>query len=118
MSADNLLQIRRLEHEVLFQRIQTVLQAWTAVSHLEGLRGLVDTIKRLVGLSSVSEGQEEWRTSLLPPVQRADQMAMLRAMAQDMEQLTSAIELIGGKVPSEAIPHVYAFFDLADAIIQ
>ena len=27
MSADNLLQIRRLEHETLFQRIQTVLQA-------------------------------------------------------------------------------------------
>ena len=45
-------------------------------------------------------------------------MAMLRAIAQDMEQLTSEIELIGGKVPSESIPHVYAFFDLADAYIE
>jgi len=93
-------------------------QTWTAMSHLEGLRGLVDAIKRLLGLSSVPEGQEEWRTSLFPPVQRADQMAMLRATAQEMEQLTNAIELIGGEVPSQAIPHVYAFFDLAEALIH
>ena len=93
-------------------------QAWTGVSHLEALRGLVDAIKRLVGLSIAPEGQEEWRTSLLPPVQRAEQMAMLRATAQDMEQLTSAIELIGGEVPSHVIPHIHAFFDLADALIQ
>jgi hypothetical protein len=93
-------------------------QAWMAVSHLEGLRGLVDGMKCLVGLSTVQEGQEEWRTTLLPPVQRAEQMAMLRTIAQEMEQLTSAIELIGGQVPSQAIPYVYTFFDLADALIQ
>ncbi len=93
-------------------------QAWTAVSHLEGLQGLLDGMKRLVGLSTVQEGQEEWRTTLLPPAHRAEQMAMLRAIAQEMEQLTSAIELIGGQVPSQAIPYVYAFFDLADALIQ
>jgi hypothetical protein len=79
---------------------------------------LVDAIKRLVGLSIAPEGQEEWRTSLLPPVQRAEQMAMLRSTAQEMEQLTSAIELIGGEVPSQVIPHIHAFFDLADALIQ
>jgi predicted nucleotidyltransferase len=93
-------------------------QAWTTISHLEGLRGLVDRMKRLIGLSTVQEGQEEWRTTLLPPVQRAEQMAMLREIAQEMEQLTSAIELIGGQVPSRAIPYVYDFFDLADALIQ
>jgi hypothetical protein len=93
-------------------------QAWTAVSQLEGLRGLVDTIKRLLGLSIVPEGQEEWRTSLLPPAQRAEQMAMLRVTAQEMEQLTRAIELIGGEVPTQAIPHINAFFDLANALIQ
>lgn len=43
---------------------------------------------------------------------------MLRGIAQEMEQLTSAIELIGGQVPSRAIPYVYAFFGLADALIQ
>jgi predicted nucleotidyltransferase len=93
-------------------------QAWTAVSHLEGLQGLVDGMKRLVGLSTVQEGQEEWRTTLLPPVHRAEQMAMLREIAHEMEQLTSAIELIGGQVPSRAIPYVYNFFDLADTLIQ
>jgi hypothetical protein len=93
-------------------------QAWTIVSHLEGLRGLVDVMKRLVSLRTVQEGQEQWRTALLPPVQRAEQMVMLRALAHKMKQLTSAIELIGGQVPSRAIPYVYDFFDLADALIQ
>jgi hypothetical protein len=93
-------------------------QAWAAVSHLEGLRGLVDGMKRLVGLRAIQEEQEEWRTTLLPPVHRTEQMAMLREIAQEMEQLTSAIELIGGQVPSRVIPYVYDFFDLADALIQ
>jgi predicted nucleotidyltransferase len=93
-------------------------QAWAVVSHLEGLRGLVDGIKRLVGLSAVQEGQEEWRTTLLPPVNRAEQMTMLREIAHEMEQLTSSIEMIGGQVPSLVIPYVYDFFDLADALIQ
>jgi hypothetical protein len=35
-----------------------------------------------------------------------------------MQQLTSAIEMIGGHVPSPVIPYVYDFFDLADALIQ
>lgn len=93
-------------------------QAWTAVSHIEGLRELVDRMKCLVGLSNIPVGQEEWRTSVLPPVYRVEQMAMLRAIAQEMEQLTGAIEQIGGRVPSQAIPFVYSFFDLADALIQ
>ena len=75
-------------------------------------------MKRLVGLSTVREGQEEWRTTLLPPVHRAEQMVMLREIAREMEQLTTAIKLIGGQVPSRAIPYVYDFFDLADAILQ
>jgi hypothetical protein len=93
-------------------------QAWIAVSHLEGLRELVDEMKRLVGLSTIREGQEEWRTTVLPPAHCHEQVAMLREIAHEMEQLTSAIEMIGGHVPSPAIPYVYDFFDLADALIQ
>lgn len=93
-------------------------QAWAAVSHIDNLRWLVDEMKRLVGLSTTREGQEEWRTSVLPPIHRDEQMAMLRETAQVMEQLTPAIEAIGGHVPSSAIPYVYDFFDLADALIQ
>ncbi|MGZ3623552.1 MAG: hypothetical protein ACXWPG_10680 [Ktedonobacteraceae bacterium] len=79
-------------------------QAWAAVSHLEGLMSLVDMMKRLLDLSSVPEGQEEWRITLLPPIQQADQLALLRTTAQEMEQLTPDIERIGGKVPLQAIP--------------
>ncbi len=93
-------------------------QAWAAVSHLEGLRELVDRIKRLVGLSAIQEGHEEWRTTLLPPVHRTEQITMLREIAQEMEQLTSAIGMVGGQVPSRAIPYVYDLFDLADALIE
>jgi hypothetical protein len=45
-------------------------------------------------------------------------MAMLREIAQEMEQLKNVIEMIGGQVPSPAIPYVYDFFNLADALIQ
>ena len=93
-------------------------QSWVAVSHLEGLRSIVDEMKRLVGLSSVREGQEEWRTSILPPVHRHEQMTMLREITHEMEQLAGSIETLGGFIPSATIPSVYDFFDLADALIQ
>jgi hypothetical protein len=75
-------------------------------------------MKRLVGMSTVQDGQEVWRTTLLPPAQSVEQLAMLRQIVQEMEQLTGAIELIGGHVPSQAISYVYSFFDLADTLLQ
>lgn len=93
-------------------------QSWSAVSTIEMLRGLVDDIKRLLGLSMVRKGQEEWRTSVLPPVTPHEQIAMLREIAQAMEQLTSQIEAAGGHVQSAAISYVYDFFDLADALLK
>lgn len=89
-----------------------------AVSHLEGLRGLVDEVRFLVSLNTNKSGQEAWRTTVLPPVYRHTQITMLREIAREMEKLTSNIEAIGGNVQRKAIPHVYAFFELADAIIQ
>ncbi len=93
-------------------------KAWDAVNHLEGFRGLVDQVKYLVGLSTTQPGQETWRTTVLPPVHRHTQIAMLREIAREMEQLTPNIETIGGYVQAEAIPYVYAFIDLAETIIQ
>jgi predicted nucleotidyltransferase len=92
-------------------------QSWSAVSTIEMLRGLVDEVKRLVGLSMTRKGQEEWRTSVLPPVAPREQIAMLRETAQAMERLTPEIEAGGGHVQSAAIPYVYNFFDLADALL-
>lgn len=93
-------------------------KTWDAVNHLEGSRGLVDQVKYLVGLSTTQPGQEAWRTTVLPPVQRHTLIAMLREIAREMEQLTPNIEAIGGHVQAEAIPYVYSFIDLAETIIQ
>jgi predicted nucleotidyltransferase len=93
-------------------------QAWSAVGTIEMLRGLVDEMKRLLGLSSIRKGQEEWRTTVLHPVAPHEQIAMLRETAQMMEQLTSHIEAAGGHVQSAAISYVYDFFDLADALLE
>ena len=92
-------------------------QSWSAVSTIEMLKGLVDEVKRLVSLNMTRKGQEEWRTSVLPPVAPREQIAMLRETAQAMELLTPEIEAIGGHVQSVAIPSVYDFFDLADALL-
>jgi predicted nucleotidyltransferase len=92
-------------------------QSWQALSFIEMLRGLVDEMKRLVGLGTTRKGQEAWRTSVLPPVAPREQIAMLRETAQEMEHLTPEIEAVGGHVQSRAIPSVYDFFDLADALL-
>jgi predicted nucleotidyltransferase len=92
--------------------------AWKAVSHLEVCRRLLDETRQLLGERSVRTGREEWRRTVLPPVQRDEQMAMLREIAQEMEHLTPAIEAIGGLVPSTAIPSIYDFFALANALLQ
>jgi hypothetical protein len=93
-------------------------QSWSAVSFIEMLRGLVDEMKRLLGLSTIRKGQEEWRTAVLPPVVPQEQIAMLREIAQEMERLTPQIEAAGGQVQSVAISYVYDFFELADALLK
>lgn len=93
-------------------------QPWLAVDTLEKLKGLVDSMKLLLGLSTQRKGQEEWRTTTLPPVTPSAQMALLRETAQAMESLTAAIEASGGHVQSAALPHIYNLFDLAEATLR
>lgn len=93
-------------------------QSWLAVETLEKLRGLVDSMRLFVGLSTLRRGQEEWRTTVLPPVTPGDQVAMLRETAREMESLTPSIEAIGARVQSAIIPSTYDFFDLAEAMLQ
>jgi len=92
-------------------------QAWASVSMIEMLRSVLDDMRRLVGVSTIPDGQEAWRTGVLPPVQQGEQIAMLRELAHDMEELTSHIEALGGSVQVEAIPYIYDFFDLVEAIL-
>lgn len=93
-------------------------EAWASVSMIEMLRSILDDVKRLVGVSTIPEGQETWCTSVLPPVQAGGQIAMLRELAHDMEELTSHIEALGGSVQVEAMPYIYDFFDLAEAMLR
>ena len=78
----------------------------------------MDQVKYLVGLSTTQPGQETWRTTVLPPVHRYTQIAMLREIAREMEQLTPNIKAIGGHIQAEAIPYVYSLIDLAETIIR
>ncbi len=93
-------------------------QAWTTVGMIEMLGSVLDDVKRLMGVSANPDGQEAWRTSILPPVEPGEQIAMLRELAHEMEQLTPQVEALGGNVQTEAIPYVYDFFDLADTMLQ
>ena len=93
-------------------------KAWDTVGLLELLQGLVSEVKFLVGLSSVPPGQEAWRTGTLPPVQQGEQFALLREVMREMEALTLDIEAIGGSVQTTAIPYVYDFVNLAEAMMK
>lgn len=93
-------------------------QSWTAINHLERLRGLIDSTKVLLGLSTQQAGREEWRSTILPPVHALEQLAMLREITAEMEQLTPVIEQRGGKVEVKAIPYIYADFGLAQILIE
>ena len=93
-------------------------QVWAPVSMIEMLRSILEDVRRLVGVSTIPDGQEAWRTSVLPPVQAGGQIAMLRELAHDMEELTSHIEALGGSVQVKAIPYIYDFFDLANTMLQ
>jgi hypothetical protein len=85
---------------------------------IEMLRSVLDDVRRLAGVSTIPDGQEAWRTSVLPPVQQGEQIAMLRELAQDMKELTSHIEALGGSVQVEAMLYIYDFFDLAEAMLR
>jgi predicted nucleotidyltransferase len=90
-------------------------QAWGALSMLSMLSHTIEEIEWLVGLRDERPGHKDSRTEL-PPVQAADQMAMLRQITGDMEKLAPHIEAHGGSIPTEAIPQIYHFFDLAQRI--
>lgn len=93
-------------------------QSWAAINHLERLRGLIDATKVLLGLSTQQAGREEWRNTILPPVHSLEQLAMLREITAEMEQLTPVIEKRGEKVEVKVIPYIYADFDIAKSLIE
>ncbi len=65
----------------------------------------------MVGATHTHHGAN--RPTDTPPVQAAEQLALLRAMCREMETLMPQVEAIGGSVPWAAVPPIYRFFDLA-----
>ncbi len=43
---------------------------------------------------------------------------MLREVAQQMKQLHPAIEHIGGCIPSDALPYIFDFMNIAEQLLQ
>ncbi len=70
----------------------------------------------LIGLSDSEPGYKDTRTDA-PPVEPIAQLAALRALAQEMEALTPQIIAFGATAPREAIPQVYRFFALVEAML-
>jgi predicted nucleotidyltransferase len=91
---------------------------WEATRTALMLRGMLDEVKRLVGVSTTRPSQEEWRTTFHPPSHPGEHIALLRATAHEMEAMTPHIEAIGARVPMAAIPYIYDFFDLAQLMIE
>ncbi len=89
-------------------------QPWGALTMFGMLTYTLEEVEWLVGLRDERPGYKDTRTDA-PPVQPADQMAMLREMAGRMEELTPQIEAISVSVPRDAIAQIYRFFDIAQA---
>jgi predicted nucleotidyltransferase len=92
-------------------------QAWGALSMFGLLSHALEETEWLVGLRQERPGHKDTRHGL-PPLQPADQMTLLREMARSMEGIMPQVEAVGGTVPVEAIPQVYRFFELVEAIIE
>lgn len=84
---------------------------WQALSGLNALRWHLNTVRQLSGVTSLHPGAD--RPIGVPPVQMGEQLALLRALCQEMEALMPRVVAIGGEVPWDAVPQVYRFFGLA-----
>ncbi len=92
-------------------------QRWGALSMFGLLSDALEEAEWLVGLREERPGHKDTRTGL-PPVQPADQMTLLREMARSMEGIMPQVEALGGSVTVEAIPQVYRFFEVVDAMLE
>jgi hypothetical protein len=52
-----------------------------------------------------------------PPVGPVDQLETVRSLARAMESLAPRIVASGATIPLQAVPEVYRFFDLIDAML-
>jgi predicted nucleotidyltransferase len=85
----------------------------TMISMIE--RALHD-VQWLVGTRNSVPDFKDNRTDP-PPVEPADQLETVRALAREMETLAPRIVASGATIPTESIPEIYRFFDLVGAML-
>ncbi len=84
---------------------------WGAIGVLRMLEGILRKVRWLTGARPDHPGYSP-ELPASPPVQPLEQLAILRRLAGDMEQLTPHIERAGGTSPLAALPQIYLFFDV------
>jgi predicted nucleotidyltransferase len=93
-------------------------QAWDALAMVTRIWSALAQVKEIVGSNALSSITHRDFPPGPPPVEPAGQLALLREIAREMEALTPELKALGVDVPSEAIPSIYDFLDLAAAIIK
>jgi Nucleotidyltransferase domain len=90
--------------------------AWGALSLLSLLARTLSEIKWLVTLTGP---RPDFSAFPGPPPcpEPASQMALLREMASEMEEIMPRVVALGGHVPWEAVTQTYRFFGLVEALL-
>jgi len=91
-------------------------EPWAAILILNHAQQALDSVKWLLALSQQPPLFEPRHKGHLPS-HPAEQMALVRALSQEMKALTPAISAAGGQVPVAVIEPAYRFFNLVDAMI-
>jgi Polymerase beta, Nucleotidyltransferase len=92
-------------------------QSWAAINVLNYAQDALLQVKWLLDLANSPTWRENRRLDPVP-ARAPEQMALVHAMANDMEAFTARIAGLGGQVPSGVIPVADRFFDLIDAMIE
>jgi len=77
-------------------------------------REALEEVRALLGSSPATEPVD---AGLLPALSPGRQLAVLRALAQAMERLTSQVGRLGADVPIQAIIQIQRFLDLAEELV-
>ena len=92
-------------------------QSWATVSMLSALVRILQNLRLLLDPAGGGPVYKDTRTTP-PPLQPAEQAAALRELAHEMEALMPRAVELGARVPLDAIPQIYRFFNLAEAMIE
>lgn len=89
-------------------------EPWEALSMTQMVRRALAEVEHFTG----EETDRAAHAASLPPVQPQEQLEQLRQLARAMEAITPRLAAIGGSAPSAAVPEVYGFFDLVEAMLH